>query len=122
MMIGYLAHATRMQTDGQGSAQRVPVLERRRRSRPARHAYEPCSSSAAAVRISPGRSSTVPRPKSPGGGWDAQNHRLTFYCPTDRDEVIEAEMTVTSGPRPRCVDALRVRLLHEPRRPPEATG
>jgi hypothetical protein len=53
----------------------------------------------------------VPRPKSPAGGWEAQNQRLTFYCPTDLERAIEAAMVATKRSKTQViVDALRAQL------------
>jgi hypothetical protein len=50
----------------------------------------------------------VPRPKPTTGGWEDVNRRVTFYCPEELLDAIEAEMA-TSGRSKTAVivDALR---------------
>jgi hypothetical protein len=50
----------------------------------------------------------VPRPKPTTGGWEDVNRRVTFYCPEEVLDAIEAEMA-TSGRSKTAVivDALR---------------
>jgi hypothetical protein len=50
----------------------------------------------------------VPRPKPTTGGWEDVNRRVTFYCPEEILDAIEAEMA-TSGRSKTAVivDALR---------------
>ena len=66
----------------------------------------------------------MPRPKPPAGGWEAQNKRLTFYCPTDVEEAIEAWMTANNRSKTQViVDALRAQLLADDgsRQPPQGS-
>lgn len=57
----------------------------------------------------------MPRPKPPTGGWEAENQRLTFYCPHDLALAIQAEVATTRRSKTQViVDALRAQLLDEP--------
>ena len=54
----------------------------------------------------------MPRPKPEDGGWEDLNRRVTFYCPLDVLDAINAAMAATDRTKTQViVDALRAELL-----------
>ena len=55
--------------------------------------------------------STVSAPNVPGPGWEAAHQRVTFYCPRDLLDQVEAEVAHSSRSKSRVItDALRAHL------------
>ena len=54
----------------------------------------------------------MPRPRPPEGTWEDLNRRVTFYCPPDLLEAIEAARQDTGRSKTQVIlDALRRDLL-----------
>ncbi len=55
----------------------------------------------------------MPRPKPAGGGWEAENQRVTFYCPPDVARAIQAAIRPGRSKTQVIVAALRAQLLDD---------
>ncbi len=55
----------------------------------------------------------MPRPKPPTGGWEAENQRITFYCPADLAKAIHAAVRSDRSKTQVIVTALRAQLLDD---------
>lgn len=64
----------------------------------------------------------MPRPRPDAGAWEDLNRRVTFYCPVDLLEAIEAAMQDTGRSKTQVIiDALRRDLLSSETQPSAVT-
>lgn len=68
-----------------------------------------------------GRGTARDKDAEESGGWDDAHQRVTFYCPRDLVQAIEAEMAASGRSKSRViVDAVRAHLrVHEGGAAPE---